>query len=117
MNDEYDQEKHGEYVGYSEIMSCAFDGLDKIYKYDHFEITTYPQGEKDYIYSIYFLDVNAKTTEGLSISDSYQKMIEKYGNKYEKKDDEYIYRLGKTTLHFIVKDDVIESIEYLYVID
>ena len=117
LNDEYNQEKHGKSIGYSEILSCAFEGLDKIYKYDHFEVTTYPNGTKDYIYSIYFLDVNVKTLEGLSISDSYQKMIEKYGEKYVKKDDEYIYTLGKTTLHFIVKNDIIESIEYLYVVD
>ena len=49
----FTREKFGTEAEYSEVASCAFEGLDKTFKYEHYEITTYPDGEDDRIYSIY----------------------------------------------------------------
>ncbi len=110
---EFTKEKYGEEISYSEIASCAFDGLDKTYTYEHYEITTYPaENEKENILSIYFLDETIATDEGVSIGDSYDKMVEAYSDSYENHDNLYTYRKGDTLLNFIVENDTITSIEY-----
>lgn len=105
----------GNEESYSEIASCAFEGLDKTYTYANYEITTYPDGDKDRIYTIYFLNTEAKTAEGVSVSDSLEKMIQVYGDNYEIQGNQYTYTKGKTQLQFIVENDVITSIQYSYV--
>lgn len=114
LADEFSVQKYGKEIEYSEIASCAFEGLDKTYKYDHYEITTFPNGNKDKIFSIYFLDENVSTKEGVKISDSYNHMIEVYGTNYKQEGNVYTYIKGKTKLEFIVENDVITSIEYVY---
>ena len=46
----------GEPKTYTEEASCAFTGLDKTYFYGSFYVQTYPVGDKDYIYSVWFAD-------------------------------------------------------------
>ena len=89
--------------------------LDKTYTYENYEITTYPDGDKDKIYTIYFLNAEAKTQEGVAVSDSLQKMLEIYGENYEIQGNQYTYTKGKTQLQFIVENDVITSIQYSYI--
>lgn len=100
---------------YYEVQSCAFNGMDKIYTYEHYEIRTYPDGDKDKIASIYFLDEQAQTEEGVKIGDSFETMTEKYGEDYENLETKYTYTKEKTQLNFIVTDNIITSIEYTYV--
>ena len=100
---------------YSEIESCAFEGLDKEYTYDHYMIATYPEGEKDKVKTVYFLDEEAQTTEGVKMGDTYEKMVEVYGENYEQLDNQYTYEKGKTQLIFLIEDNVISQIEYNYV--
>ena len=114
LGSEFSREKYGQELEYSEIASCAFEGLDKTYRYEHYEITTFPEGEKDRVYSILFLDENVATTEGVKISDTYDDMVEKYSDNFEKEDNMYIYKKNKTQLQFIVENDVITSIEYVF---
>ena len=111
----FTKDKYGEELDYAEMQSCAFDGLDKTYTYEHYEIATYPKEDKDYISSIYFLDPEITTTEGLAIDDSKDKMIEVYGKDYKEEDGRYIYTKGKTQLIFIIQNDKITSIEYIYI--
>ena len=114
LGEEYTKEKYGESIGYSEVSSCSFEGLDKTYKYDHYEVTTYPVDGKDKVYLIYFLDDEISTTEGLKLSDSYNDMISKYGEKYKKEGNLYTYTLGKTNLNIIVENGFVTSIEYTH---
>lgn len=102
---------------YYEVQSCAFDGMDKIYTYDHYEIRTYPDGETDKVASIYFLDEQVQTQEGVKIGDSFETMVEKYGENYENLDAKYIYTKEKTQINFIITDNAITSIEYTYITD
>lgn len=114
LGSEFKVEKYGKENSYSEIESCAFEGLDKTYTYDHYEIYTYPENEKDYILSIYFLDEEIETTEGIKISDTYEDMTKTYGEDFKKEDNLYTYTKGKTNLKFIIENDFITSIEYTY---
>ena len=84
------------------------------YTYENYEITTYPDGEKERIYSNYFLNEEITTTEGVKVSDDFNKMKSTYGQQYENQGNQYTYKKGKTNLEFIVENDVITSIQYTY---
>ena len=114
LGNEFIKSNYGEPLNYAEIPSCAFEGIDKTYTYEHYEITTYPKDDKDYIYTIYFLDEEVKTEKGIKISDSLEDLIKTYGENYQKTDNLYTYTNNKTHLNFIVENDTITSIEYTY---
>ena len=112
IDDEFSREKYGQEKEYSEIISCAYEGLDRIYKYENYEITTYERDGKGRIQSIYLLNDMVKTEEDVKITDSYNKMIEKYSDNYAREENMYTYIQGKTALKFIIENNIITSIEY-----
>lgn len=114
LAEEFSKDKFGEEEAYSEIASCAFEGLDKTYTYKDYEITTFPKDNKDYIYSIYLLNEEVGTSEGVKVSDNKDKMISVYGEEYTQMGNQYTYTKGKTNIEFIVENDVITSIQYTY---
>ena len=65
----------------------GIEGLDRIYKYENYEITTYERGGKERIQSIYLLNDMVKTEEDVKITDSYNKMIEKYSDNYVREEN------------------------------
>ena len=105
-------EQLGEPVSYFEAESCAFQGLDKTYTYEHFRIETYPKGETDRISAIIFLDDIEETQEGISIGMTKEDMEDAYGTEYEENSGMVVYTKDGKHLSFLVKDGVIESIEY-----
>ena len=117
LGEVFSKEKYGKELKYSEVASCAFEGIDKTYTYDHYEVTTYPVDNADKVYVILFLDDEVATTEGIKITDSKDDMIKKYGNDYKQEGNLYTYKKDKTILNFIVENDVITSIEYNYEIE
>ncbi len=114
LNGVFSREEYGEEMEYAETPSCAFDGLDKTYRYEHYEITTYPEGEEERILSIYFLDDQVETKEGLRLGDEKDKMMELYGEDGTSHDSFYTYTKGDTQLEILLQDDVVISIEYVY---
>lgn len=111
---EYSSLNLGDAKDYYEVQSCAFDGMDKIYTFDNYEVHTYPENGTDKVLSVYFLDDQVSTTEGVKIGDSLDKMTQTYGTDYEQLDTQYTYTKGLTQLIFIVEDGSITSIEYNY---
>ena len=111
LGETFSIEKCGKELQYSEVASCAFDGLDKTYTYENYEIKT---GEKDKITSIYFKDEGISTTEGVKITDTYDKMVQVYTNNFQNEGNKYIYTKGNTQIEFIVENDIIIGIEYIY---
>ena len=103
----------GEPLSYFEAASCACEGLDKIYTYSGFEINTYPGKDKDYISSVIIKDDSVTTVEGVTIGDSKEKMEQAYGTQCTVEENLYIYEKDDMKLRFIVKDGVIEAIEYV----
>ena len=114
LGEEFNPDNYGKYKTLIEIPSCAFEGLDKTYVYDHYEVTTYPNNGKDYIYNVYLSDNQAKTAEGVKISDSIDVMFAKYGTDYETEEEVYIYKKGNSSLKFVIENDKITSIEYQF---
>ena len=107
----------GEETSYSEVPSCAGQGTDKVYNYGSYEITAYQEGDQEIIYSVYFIDDQITTTEGVKISDDSSVMFEKYGDNYEQTGNQYTYTSGNVELAFIVENDFIRSITYTMVIE
>lgn len=100
----------GDPVSYFDAASCAFEGLDKFYSYNGFELNTYPSGDKDYISAIVFRDDSVSTDEGVCIGDSADKVKEVYGEGTEES-GMLVYEKDGMKLCFVVKDTVV-SIEY-----
>lgn len=105
-------EKLGEPVSYFEAASCAFEGIDKMYTYNSFEVDTYPMDGVDYISSVTFKDDSIMTAEGVGIGDSMDKIMEIYGDNGENESGMLVFEKDKMKLCFIIQDDCIASIEY-----
>ena len=95
-----------------EVPSCALEGTDNLYNYELFEVTAFDEGGGEFVYSIYFIDPNLTTPEGLALGDDLAKAVELYGEGYENLDGELVYTVEKTQLRLIVENDVVVSIEY-----
>ena len=72
-------EKLGDDYEYSEAMSCAYDGMDKIFSYDDYDIYTYPDGDIDRVSEITIYSKEDSTTKGLKVGDSLDRAKELYG--------------------------------------
>ena len=108
----FEQSVLGECSGIAEVPSCAFDGNDRVYNYEVFELTAYIDGEEERIYSIYFIDPNQPTTEGLCLGDTVDDMKSIYGEDYEMVGNSYDYTGGDTVLSIVTQNDVVVGIEY-----
>ena len=111
--EKFEENKISEEANLSEIPSCAFDGVDKVYTYSNVEITVADVDKVPTVYSVYFINENISTDEGIKISDTKDLMIEKYGKNYDNSlSNVYEYTKGNVILSFIVENDIITGIEY-----
>ena len=106
----------GEPKKYTEETSCAFTGLDKTYTYDSFVIQTYPKGDKDYVYMFWFLDDMVKTPESVKIGDTQAAVEAAYGTEAYNGKNAFITKKNNYSLTVILKDGVVNSIQYTIVI-
>ena len=95
-----------------QVPSCAIEGTDDVFSYDAVEITAYNDGTGPVIYSIYMLDPNVSTMEGLYLGDDLPTVEAIYGTNYQDNDGELVYTKGQTELRIIVEEDLVISIEY-----
>lgn len=107
----------GEPTKYSETTSCAFDGLDKNYYYGNLYIDTYPEGDKDYIYGWWFADDTLSTAEGIYIGAPEADVVAAYGADTFNGTNAYVITKGEGTLTVIMKDGVVNSIQYAIVLE
>lgn len=94
------------------VPSCAIEGTDNVYNYTTFEVTAYDEGDGEFVYSVYLLDPNVTTAEGLSLGDNISRAIELYGENYTQDGSAYVYARSSTMLYLIVQNDSIIGIEY-----
>lgn len=95
-----------------EVPSCAFEGMDVIYTYEAFEVTAYRDNGGETVYSVYLLDPNVTTPEGLALGDDAARVTELYGSDYTENGGELTYQKGDTLLIVILQNDTVFSIEY-----
>ena len=105
-------EELGKAQTYFEAPSCAFEGLDKIYGYEHFEIHTYPENDTDYIAAVILLDDLVETEEGIALGASKNEVIGIYGDSYEVNGTSLVYIIGESSLSFFFKNENVAGIAY-----
>lgn len=108
-------EKLGEPLEYFEAPSCAFQGMEKIYTYNSFEITSYELDGKDCVLAIVLLDDTVATKKGIHLYASLDDLIKVYGDNYKESFGLYEYEEGISRLSFFVEDNKVTSIEYTLV--
>ncbi len=107
----------GESKSYTEEASCAFEGLDKTYGYGGYYISTYPDGDKDYIYSAWFVDDSITTEEGVYIGSTKAEVETAYGADCFGDSTTATLTKGDTKLMIILTDDAVSSIQYQAVVE
>lgn len=105
-------DKLGEPVSYFEAPSCAFEGMDKTYTYNGFELDTYPTGDKDFVSTIVLKDDSVTTPEGICIGDTREKLLQAYPDGGTEENGMLVYERDGMKLCFILKEDEVASIEY-----
>ena len=105
--------KLGEPMKYFEAPSCAYQGLDKTYYYNGFEVTTYTDKGKDYIANILLVDDSVTTDEGIYIGSSKDDVVNAYGSEYVESTGQYSYSKGDSELQFIFENNLVISILYI----
>lgn len=103
----------GEPVKYFEAASCAFEGLDKVYTYNGFEINTYPSGDKDLISSIVLKSDSVTTKEGAYIGMSAEDVKSIYGSDCVEENGAITCNKDGMKLYFIIDGGAVKSIQYL----
>lgn len=96
--------------------SCAYQGKDKVYTYDGFEVSTHMLNGKEIISSVYLINDKAETPEGIKIGSKKQDVINTYGEEYKEEFGVYRYTAGNTELAVYTTDGVVDSIEYLLLV-
>ncbi len=102
----------GQWSDYAESASCAFVGLDKIYTYAGFELQTYPDQDKDYVYSVILYDDTVTTDKGIRIGSARDAVTAAYGTPSEETDTALTYNGKGMTLQFLLRDGAVTSIQY-----
>ena len=95
-----------------EVPSCAIEGTDQVYNYGILELTAFDDGTGAVIYSIFLLDANTPTDEGLYLGDPISVMTQLYGEDYQVDGNQYIYANDTVMLVILAQDGYVASIEY-----
>lgn len=95
-----------------QVPSCAIEGTDNVYNYETFEITAFADSTGEVIYSIYLIDANTPTGEGLYLGDDVSTVESIYGTDHTVSGTEWIYTRGDTMLVIIINNDFVASVEY-----
>lgn len=102
---------------YTEETSCAFEGLDKTYFYGSFYLSTYPMGDKDFVYSVWFADDSVSTAEGIRIGSTKAQVESAYGAAAFNGSNAFVMTKGDSTLTIILKDGEVSDVIYELTLD
>ena len=95
-----------------QVPSCAIEGTDNVYNYGTIEVTAFDDGTGEVIYSVYIMDANTPTNEGLYIGDMLEDIVAAYGEDYTREGDQITYQKGDTLLIIILSGDYVQSIDF-----
>lgn len=102
-----------ETISYMEAPSCYFDGLDKVYSYDGFDVVTYPSGDADYIKEIQINKSGINTVKNVGVGSSYSDVIAAYGEDCEVLSMMYrYYQDDNKYLYFFIMNDIVKYYGY-----
>ena len=109
----------GEPMHYFESPSCAFQGMDRVYTYNGFELYTYTDGDDDteYVLSVVFMNDGVETNEGITIGSKLADVISAYGVKFVMDGNKYTYTSVNTDLSFVTENDEVVEVSYNLILD
>ena len=99
-----------------QVPSCAIEGTDNVYSYGDIEVTAFNDGSGEVIYSVYIVDANTPTAEGLYIGDTLDQVIAVYGEDYTQENSQLTYQKGNTLLVIILDGDYVASIDFRWAV-
>ena len=102
----------GEPLGIFEAPSCAFDGIDRIFRFPGMQIHTYPLGEEDFVHTISIRDDSILLDGDLYLGNSWEDFSAMYGDGYVQDVDMFTYTKQSTTLSFLVEEGNVTAITY-----
>ena len=107
----------GEPMGILELPSCAFEGMDRVFRYPGADLYTYPVGDDDFVYTIVFFDDSVRTAEGgIRLGSDIQEVFDVYGDDYRFDSGVYTFTRGLTTLEFFVEGSTVMGIAYAFMV-
>ena len=71
----------GEDYSFSEAVSCAYVGMDKVYAYDGISVFTYPLDDIDRIDEIYITSDAYSTEKGITVGSTLEDIQKAYGKE------------------------------------
>lgn len=99
-----------------QVPSCAIEGTDNVYSYGDIEVTAFNDGSGEVIYSVYIVDANTPTAEGLYIGDTLDQVIAVYGEDYTQENGQVTYQKGNTLLVIILDGDYVASVDFRWAV-
>lgn len=104
----------GEPMHFFESPSCAFQGTDRVYTYNGFELYTYTDGddETEYIFTVVFMNDGVETKEGITLGNKLDDVTSKYGDNFTKEGEKYTYKDSNTTLSFVLENGEVVDVSY-----
>ncbi len=109
------QKKLGEYNSTFVAESCAYQGTDRYYYYNDFEIMTSEIDGKELLTDIFVNKENVPATNGVCVGMGLSDMAAKMGPANKTTENTYIYYGENVNVQINTKDDKVISIEYYYV--
>lgn len=104
----------GEPINIVSAPSCFYEGDDKSFIYECFTITTYPDGNEDYIVSIEITSDSISTPKGAKIGMTLDEVTEIYGSGYIFVNNQYRYQIDNKFLYFYIENGYVSTIGYVY---
>ncbi len=86
----------GDGYDYSEALSCAYDGMDKIFSYADKSVDFYtrPDGEKDMVCEIYAYGGDWTSSKGIALGATRADVVAKYGEPTSSTNFVYYYEMA-----------------------
>ena len=96
-----------------EAASCYFEGLDKVFTYDGYEITTYPKTDGDYIQDVNVSSETIRADKGVGVGSTLEDIEAAYGKDYTVSGKMYEYYQDDTKyIYFFILNDVVQYYGY-----
>ncbi len=109
----------GEPQNYFESPSCAFQGMDRTYSYNGFDLYTYTDAddENEFIFTVVFMNDGVATKEGITLGNKLEEVISKYGDNFTKEGEKYTYTDSNTNLSFVLENGEVVEVSYNLIVD
>ena len=102
-----------ETTAYMEAASCYYDGLDKVFTYEGYEVTTFPKEDGDYIQDINISSESIRTDKEIGVGSTLADVEEAYGKDYTISGKMYKYYQDNTKyMYFFILNDVVQYYGY-----